>query len=171
MKCRPLSVGKFRTRISRSLRGAACIFLLVIAVTQPAFSETSDVGESFQRVDLSGFGKSFENPIVKGIGLKKALAAWRVRYQLFAEAGALVPRPNNTDYGLTLHNVRPDGFFDKIGFRNGDIIREIDGSRVENLDTIERALLRAYKEWRVAVKVIVKRGDEERYVKIRAMLF
>ncbi len=74
-----------------------------------------------------------------------------------ARMARIVPAPNGS--GFRLYAVRPGSFFDKIGLKNGDILRAVNGNEMSSPD---RAL-EIYSKLRSAshVNVSIQRGGKD----------
>jgi len=64
--------------------------------------------------------------------------------------------------GLLVTNLKPESFFAKLGFKNGDIVQEIDGRIIKTPEDV----LHAYKKIRLGSQVVLQimRNNEQKII-------
>jgi len=75
------------------------------------------------------------------------------------------PSPKGHNKGAVITRVRPDSYMAEIGVQPGDIIRQIDEMKVENVQDFERAVIK-YRD-KGSVVILLQRGDRSYYISLR----
>ena len=90
-----------------------------------------------------------------------------------SDRGTTVPRlgltlsPGDSGEGVVITNVEPGGIAAEHGLRNGDVIMEVAGKRVNSPAEVRDTIADAQKSGRRTVLVRVKSGDNIRFVAVR----
>jgi len=109
--------------------------------------------ETQQRASLNGNDNRAERNALTGLGLT------------LAPASAV---PGSGRDGVVVAEVDPNGAAAQTGLKQGDVILEAGGQKVERPSDVSAALAAAKKDGRRALLLRVKSGDNTRYVAIAA---
>jgi len=67
--------------------------------------------------------------------------------------------------GMVVTDVKPDGLAASVGIQRGDLILEINGTRISKTEEYDHALSSLKKE--KVIRLLIRHGDSSRYVAIR----